>query len=143
MSVSPSPTQDQHGKAPPTLTGIGVLTRLAAIGVVLLGVVAGFAYAGGWLSPDRLTPGRFVDRFEEVNGLFPGFRRNHAKGLCFTGSFDSNGQGAHCRNPLSSILAACRSSAASRSRAASPLSPTRLRRRAAWRSALRCPMARN
>ena len=57
-----------------------MLTRLAAIGLVLLIVVAGFAYVGGWLSPGRLTPGRFVDAFEQVNGVHPGFRRNHAKG---------------------------------------------------------------
>ena len=44
-------------------------------------------------SPGRLGEARFVDRFEEVNGVHPGFRRNHAKGVCIAGSFDSNGQG--------------------------------------------------
>jgi catalase len=34
-----------------------------------------------------------TDRFEHVNGLHPGFRRNHAKGVCFTGWFDSDGSG--------------------------------------------------
>src|SRR5205814_7978397 len=28
-----------------------------------------------------------------VNGVWPGFRRNHAKGVCIAGSFDSNGEG--------------------------------------------------
>src|SRR5258706_1300422 len=41
----------------------------------------------------ELTPDRFADRFEEVNGLHPGFRRNHAKGLGVSGSFESNGSG--------------------------------------------------
>ena len=70
-----------------------ILSFVAVIGIV--GLVAGlFVYAGGWLSPHTLTPGRFVDRFEQVNGAHPGFRRNHAKGLCVSGWFDSNGQGA-------------------------------------------------
>jgi catalase len=53
-----------------------------------------FLYAGGWLSPHVLTPSRMIDRFEQVNGDNPGFRRNHAKGVCFTGYFDGNGNGA-------------------------------------------------
>ena len=80
--------------SPPALSRNALLTRLAAIGLVLLIVAAGFAYTGGWLSPGRLTPGRFADEFQRVNGVYPGFRRNHAKGLCLIGVFDSNGQGA-------------------------------------------------
>ena len=34
-----------------------------------------------------------IDRFEQVGGVHPGFRRNHAKGVCITGTFESNGQG--------------------------------------------------
>ncbi|OBI12623.1 catalase [Mycobacterium sp. E2327] len=56
--------------------------------------VGGFAYAGGWLRQDTLTPPRFADRFEHVFGRHDGFRRNHAKGLSATGSFASNGAGA-------------------------------------------------
>jgi catalase len=84
----------RQAPSPPALTPIALLVRLAAIGLVVLVVAAGFAYTGGWLSPDRLTPGRFADRFQQVNGVYPGFRRNHAKGLCLIGVFDSNGQGA-------------------------------------------------
>lgn len=70
-----------------------VLSFAMVVGIV--GVVAVlFAYTGGWLSPHALTPARFVDRFEQVNGVHPGFRRNHAKGVCISGWFDSNGQGA-------------------------------------------------
>ncbi|MEJ1978209.1 MAG: catalase [Acetobacteraceae bacterium] len=53
----------------------------------------GFAYAGGWFSPGLLTQERFIDTFQQVFGLHPGFRRNHAKGVCIAGSFESNGQG--------------------------------------------------
>jgi catalase len=76
-----------------TLTSRGALAWLATIGVVLLVIVACFVYVAGWLSPHRLSQARFIDRFEEVNGVHPGFRRNHAKGVCVTGNFESNGQG--------------------------------------------------
>jgi catalase len=76
------------------LTRPAALIRLAGIGMVVLGVAVAFAAAAGWLSPGRLDPGRLIDRFEAVNGPHPGFRRNHAKGVCFTGLFESNGNGA-------------------------------------------------
>ncbi len=65
-----------------------------AIGIVLAGIAGLFAFAGGWLTPRALTPARFVDAFQSVNGLHPGFRRNHAKGVCVSGYFNSNGRGA-------------------------------------------------
>ena len=77
----------------PSLSDRGALVRLAAIGASVLAIALCFAYVGGWLSPGRLGEARFVDRFEEVNGVHPGFRRNHAKGVCIAGNFDSNGQG--------------------------------------------------
>jgi catalase len=81
------------GRQPASLTGGSMLSRLAGIGVLLLGVVGAFLYLGGWLSPHKLTPGRFVDEFERVGGVHSGFRRNHAKGVCVRGYFESNGQG--------------------------------------------------
>jgi catalase len=63
-----------------------------AIGAVIVGIAGLFAYTGGWLTPHALTPAQITDRFETVNGVHPGFRRNHAKGLCFSGWFESNGQ---------------------------------------------------
>lgn len=76
-----------------SLTGKDALARLAAIGVTVLLVAACFVYVAGWLMPARLSQARFIDRFEQVNGVHPGFRRNHAKGVCVTGTFESNGQG--------------------------------------------------
>jgi catalase len=70
------------------------LVRLALIGVVMLVVAGAFAYVGGWLSPGRLTPARMIDGFQEVSGVHPGFRRNHAKGICVSGWFDSSGAAA-------------------------------------------------
>ena len=76
-----------------TLSRKDLLVRLAAIGVRLAGIVGLFAYAGGWLSPHTLSPASMIDTFEKVNGRHPGFRRNHAKGVCVSGYFDSNGRG--------------------------------------------------
>jgi len=52
------------------------------------------AYVGGWLSPQRLTPQRIVDQFQQNAGVHPGYRRNHAKGVCVAGYFQSSGEAA-------------------------------------------------
>ena len=69
------------------------LARLALIGLALAAVAGAFAYFGGWLTPNALTPARLTDAFEHVDGVHPGFRRNHAKGVGVFGFFDSNGNG--------------------------------------------------
>src|SRR5713101_2004891 len=79
--------------APPRLGMAGTLARFALIGVALAAVAGTFAYLGGWFTPHELTPARFVDGFEQVNGVHSGFRRNHAKGVCVSGYFESNGNG--------------------------------------------------
>jgi catalase len=76
----------------PDLSPAAVLLRLGVIGAVVLCLAAAFAFTGGWFSPARLTQDRIIAGFEEVNGLHPGFRRNHAKGICATGWFESNGK---------------------------------------------------
>jgi catalase len=67
---------------------------LAGTAVVVLGVAGAFLYLGGWFNPEALTPARFADGFERVDGIHSGFRLNHAKGVCVSGSFGSNGRGA-------------------------------------------------
>jgi catalase len=81
-------------KQPAPLSSGGKLIRLGVIGVVILCIAAGFLYLGGWFSPGAVTPARFVDAFERADGVFSGFRRNHAKGVGVSGYFESNGQGA-------------------------------------------------
>lgn len=71
----------------------GTLVGLVTTGLATACIAVGFAYVGGFLTPERLTQARIIDRFEQFNGIHPGFRRNHAKGVCIAGSFDSNGQG--------------------------------------------------
>ncbi|CDY79194.1 Catalase [Caballeronia glathei] len=69
------------------------MLRYAFIAATLACVVGAFAWTAGWFS-QRLTPQRIVDGFEGMSGVHPGFRRNHAKGICVTGRFESNGAGA-------------------------------------------------
>ena len=69
------------------------LARLALIGVALAVVAGAFANLGGWLTPNNLTPARFTDAFQRVDGVHAGFRRNHAKGVGVSGFFESNGNG--------------------------------------------------
>jgi catalase len=78
----------------PRLSRTAALARLALIGVALAAAAGTFAYLGGWFTPKELTPARFTDGFEQVNGAHPGFRRNHAKGVGVSGFFESNGEGA-------------------------------------------------
>jgi catalase len=77
----------------PRLGRASTLGRFALIGLALAAVTGGFAYLGGYFTPNELTPARFADGFEQVNGTHPGFRRNHAKGVGVSGSFESNGNG--------------------------------------------------
>src|ERR1700685_370553 len=67
---------------------------LALIAVVIAGSAAAFAYTAGWFSPQRLTPGKLVAAFAPPSGIALGHRRNHAKGICFTGVFEANGAGS-------------------------------------------------
>jgi catalase len=77
----------------PRLGKASTLARFALIGVALAAAAGTFAYFGGWLTPNELTPPRFTDAFEQVDGVHSGFRRNHAKGVGVSGFFESNGQG--------------------------------------------------
>ena len=70
------------------------LGSLVLIVVILGGGAAAFAYTAGWLSPQRLTPEKMVEALTPSGGVPPGHRRNHAKGICFTGVFEANGNGA-------------------------------------------------
>src|SRR5215470_1766884 len=79
--------------ARPHLGKASTLARFALIGVALAVVAGTFAYLGGWFTPNQLTPARFTDGFEQVNGVHPGFRRNHSKGVGVSGFFESNGNG--------------------------------------------------
>src|SRR6516162_1832186 len=71
-----------------------VFGSLVLIAVVIGGAAAAFAFTAGWFSPQRLTPEKFVDALAPPPGQPLGHRRNHAKGICFTGVFEANGAGS-------------------------------------------------
>jgi catalase len=67
---------------------------LALIGALVLFTAGAFAYTAGWLSRDRITPQKLVSLLAPPGGPAVGHRRNHAKGICFTGTFAANGAGS-------------------------------------------------
>jgi catalase len=78
----------------PAPRGVALLGSLALIAIVIGAAAAAFAYTAGWLSPRRLTPDKLVAAFAPPTGPSLGHRRNHAKGICFTGVFEANGAGS-------------------------------------------------
>src|ERR1700743_914647 len=71
-----------------------VFPALVLIALIIGGVAAVFAYTAGWFSPRRLTPDKMLAALAPPGGPALGYRRNHAKGICFTGTFTANGNGA-------------------------------------------------
>ena len=67
---------------------------LVLIAVIIAGGAAAFAYTAGWFSPQRLTPDKIIDALTPPTGVPLGHRRNHAKGICFTGVFEASGAGS-------------------------------------------------
>lgn len=65
----------------------------AAIGGTIAVIALAFAWTAGFLPGSRLAPGRLADSLEAHDGVHPGFRRAHAKGMCFSGRLDGNGNG--------------------------------------------------
>ena len=81
--------QDAETSSPPPGNG----ARWAIIAGAIVVVGGAFAFVGGWLSPHRLTPQRIVDQLQHNGGgVHPGYRRNHAKGVCVAGYFEGNGK---------------------------------------------------
>ncbi|QWT21751.1 catalase family peroxidase [Bacillus sp. NP157] len=80
--------QDPRNPRPPS----GLAWRWGVIGLAVVGAAVAFGYVGGWLAPDRLSPKKVVNILQAAGGDHPGFRRNHAKGVCVGGWFESNGQ---------------------------------------------------
>ncbi|MEI5999912.1 catalase family peroxidase [Paraburkholderia bengalensis] len=82
----------------PRIPPVRIITRCAFIASALAVVVVSFAWVAGWIvwpgTAPTLSPRRLIDAFEHASGRHLGFRRNHAKGICVSGYFDSNGKGA-------------------------------------------------
>jgi catalase len=69
------------------------LKQLVVIAAVIGITAVAFAYTAGWLSPQRVTPEKILSAMQPPSGPPLGHRRNHVKGICFTGTFEANGQG--------------------------------------------------
>lgn len=93
LSPTEEPTKNTSTVLP-RVPAAGQFTRFAAIFVTVGTLGGAFAYTAGWLTPERLTPERIVDALGQRGGDPTGHRRNHSKGICFTGEFQSNGSGA-------------------------------------------------
>ena len=94
MEESNPQNTSQPTELPTPARGTALVLRLALIAVILGGTALLFLYKGGWFSPHALSQTTIINEFERENGEQPGFRRNHAKGVCVSGYFDSNGNGA-------------------------------------------------
>jgi catalase len=70
------------------------LGPMALIALVVGAAAVAFAYTAGWFSAERLTADKVVDAFAPPGGAALGHRRNHVKGICFTGIFEANGAGS-------------------------------------------------
>lgn len=77
-----------------TTRGTFRLGPMLFIAAVVGAAAVAFAYTAGWLSPHRLTPKKMVAGLAPPGGPALGHRRNHAKGICFTGTFEANGNGS-------------------------------------------------
>lgn len=85
----PSP-QGQVGRA--------ALGWFVVIAVVIAVGAGAFIYTAGWASPHRVTPRKVVAALAPPGGPALGRRRNHVKGICFTGTFEANGAGTALTN---------------------------------------------
>lgn len=76
----------------PPLSAASLSLRLGGIALVVAALAGAMVYVNGTFDPQRLTPKALVDVLEKNNGVHPGFRRNHAKGVCVAGYFESSGE---------------------------------------------------
>ena len=74
----------------PPLSATSLVLRLGGIALVVAAVAGAFAYVNGTFDPQRLTPKKLINVLETNNGVHPGFRRNHSKGVCVIGHFESS-----------------------------------------------------
>jgi catalase len=74
-----------------------IVGAYAVIALTLVIVTGSFAWVAGWIwwpgTQRTLTAPMLINAFEADTRPHPGFRRNHAKGVCISGHFESNGNG--------------------------------------------------
>src|SRR5262245_20083382 len=77
-----------------------VVASLVLIAVVIGCGAAAFAYTAGCFCPQRPTPDHVAAAVMAPGRPPLGHRRNHAKGICFTGVFEANGAGSALSHSL-------------------------------------------
>jgi catalase len=75
----------------PDLTRNQRLLRGVAIAGALCGAAGLFAWSAGWLGGHPLTSAQLIERMEANAGVYPGYRRAHPRGICFSGYLEMNG----------------------------------------------------
>jgi catalase len=83
---------ERSRELPPRPQGFDLALRWFVVLAIPVMIVALYVWCAGWLSPRPSAP-RIVNAFEATTTPHAGFRRNHAKGVCVTGYFESNGEG--------------------------------------------------
>lgn len=76
----------------------GSALRWLGVAVAPAALALGFLWAGGWLSPHRVTQNRLMGELHDAGSYGHGFRRAHSKGVCVTGRFDASGAAASLSN---------------------------------------------
>ena len=72
-----SPPRPRHGS--PLL--------LLPIALIIIALASLFAWAGGWIGNEGVTPQTMIRTAEASGSPQPGFRRAHSKGICIVGTF--------------------------------------------------------
>lgn len=68
---------------------------LVGIAAIVGALALAFAWTSGWTGGGRVTAQRLIDTIEAGNPQpYPGYRRAHAKGICFAGTFSASGDAA-------------------------------------------------
>jgi catalase len=94
MAKNKSPAEPTANQRDTLSLLLGNRGAVILIGIILATVAIAFAYIGGFFSPHRLSPSRFVNAMEaSAGGPHEGFRRAHAKGICISGSFTGSAEG--------------------------------------------------
>jgi len=69
--------------------------RLAGIAAIIGALALAFIWLSGRTTSNRLTSIQVINAMEANNPTpFPGFRRNHGKGICVSGTFSGNNAGS-------------------------------------------------
>ncbi len=69
--------------------------------IIAAAIVVGSAVPASAMAQDPTTPQQIMTGLQNVYGKHPGFRKNHAKGVCATGYFVGNAAAqAYSRSPL-------------------------------------------